>query len=130
MEAQGTEEELVKELTPEFGQDDAEFVVKTSAEMYHVLLNITTGEGNAVVRRSLAPGWLAWKRLTSSLNPRTLGIESAEDYDGVEGRGRGGRVGGQAREPPDRVRPRTGEQNEGGRVVRHDAKRLSGKGSG
>ena len=40
--------------------------------MYHVLLNITTGEANAVVRRSLGSGWLAWKRLTSSLNPRTL----------------------------------------------------------
>ena len=46
--------------------------------MYHVLLNIMTGEANAVVRRSLGSDWLAWKRLTSSLNPRTLasGIKS------------------------------------------------------
>ena len=82
VEADCTEEELEKgkynELIPEFGQDDAEFIVKTAAEMYNVLLNITTGEANAVVRRSLGSGWLAWKRLTSSLNPRTLasGIKS------------------------------------------------------
>ena len=76
VEAACTEEQLVKglyrELIPDFTDDDSAFIVKTSAEMYHVLLNITTGEANAVVRRSLGSGWLAWKRLTSSLNPRTL----------------------------------------------------------
>ena len=76
VEAACTEEQLVKgsykELTPDFTEGDSDFFVKTSAEMYHVLLNITTGEANAVVRRSLGSGWLAWKRLTSSLNPRTL----------------------------------------------------------
>ena len=82
VESDCSEEELVKgkynELIPEFGQEDAEFIMKTSAEMYNVLLNITTGEANAVVRRSLGSGWLSWKRLTSSLNPRTLasGIKS------------------------------------------------------
>ena len=65
-------EGLYKELTPDFTDDDSSYIVKTSAEMYHVLLNITTGEANAVVRRSLGSGWHAWKRLTSSLNPRTL----------------------------------------------------------
>ena len=65
-------EGVVKELTPDFTDCDSDFIAKTSAEMYHVLLNITTGEANAVVRRSLGSGWLAWKRLTSSLNPRTL----------------------------------------------------------
>jgi hypothetical protein len=40
--------------------------------MYNLLLNLTTGDANAVVRRSLGSGWLAWKRLTSTMNPRTL----------------------------------------------------------
>jgi hypothetical protein len=82
VESDCTEDELVKgkynELIPEFKEEDSEFILKSSAEMYNVLLNITTGEANAVVRRSLGSGWLAWKRLTSSLNPRTLasGIKS------------------------------------------------------
>ena len=82
VEASCTEEVLAKgkydELIPEYGEEDGDFIMKTSAEMYNVLLNITTGEANAVVRRSLGSGWLAWKRLTSSLNPRTLasGIKS------------------------------------------------------
>ena len=38
----------------------------------NLLLNLTTGEANATVRRCQGLGWLAWKRLTSSLNPRTL----------------------------------------------------------
>ena len=63
VEAACTEEQLVKglykELTPDFTEGDSDFIVKTSAEMYHVLLNITTGEANAVVRRSLGSGWLA-----------------------------------------------------------------------
>ena len=126
VEADGTAEELVKgkynELTPEIGQDDAEVLVKTSPEMCHVVLNITTGEANEVVRRSLGSGWLAWKRLTSSLNPRTLasGIKSISAALNPQrittastGRCRGGRMGGQAREAPDRVRRRTDEQNEG-----------------
>ena len=46
--------------------------METSAQMYNLLLNLTTGEANAVVRRSLGMGWLAWKRIMSSLNPRTL----------------------------------------------------------
>jgi hypothetical protein len=71
-----TEEELVKnkysQTSPEFDENDEGFIIQTAAEMYNLLLNITTGEANAVVRRSLGSGWLAWKRLTSSLNPRTL----------------------------------------------------------
>ena len=65
-------EGVVQGVDPDFTEVDSDFIVKTSAEMYHVLLNITTGEANAVVRRSLGSSWLAWKRLTSSLNPRTL----------------------------------------------------------
>ena len=77
-----TEEELVKnkysQASPEFDESDSDFILQTAAEMYNLLLNITTGEANAVVRRRLGSGWLAWKRLTSSLNPRTLasGIEA------------------------------------------------------
>jgi hypothetical protein len=33
---------------------------------------MTTGEANAMVRRCQGQGWLAWKKLTASLNPRTL----------------------------------------------------------
>ena len=60
------------QLQPEFDDRDLSFVNETSAEMFNFLLNITIGEANSVVRRSLGSGWLAWKRLTSSLNPRTL----------------------------------------------------------
>ena len=76
IESECTEEQLVlnkfDELTPDYGKDDEPFIAQSSAEMYNVLLNVTTGEANAVVRRSLGMGWLAWKRLISSLNPRTL----------------------------------------------------------
>ena len=60
------------QLEPEFDRADEMLIIQSSAEMYNLLLNVTTGEANAVVRRSLGAGWLAWKRLTSSLNPRTL----------------------------------------------------------
>lgn len=76
IEAECTEEELAKgkftQLEPEFNSSDEGFIMESSAGMFNILLNITTGEANAVVRRSLGMGWLAWKRLTSSLNPRTL----------------------------------------------------------
>jgi hypothetical protein len=71
-----TEEKLTlnkfNELEPGWDQSDEMFISQTSAELYNVLLNTTTGEANAVVRRSLGLGWLAWKRLVSTLNPRTL----------------------------------------------------------
>ena len=71
-----SEEELAKnkydQLQPEFDGRDLSFVNESSADMFNLLLNITTGEANSVVRRSMGSGWLAWKRLTSSLNPRTL----------------------------------------------------------
>ncbi len=76
IESECTEDELAKgkfsQLEPEFSHQDEVFIMESSAGMFNVLLNITTGEANAVVRRSLGMGWLAWKRLTSSLNPRTL----------------------------------------------------------
>ena len=76
VESECTEDELTKgkflQLVPEFDQTDEAFIMETSATMFNVLLNVTTGEANAVVRRSNGMGWLAWKRLMSSLNPRTL----------------------------------------------------------
>lgn len=47
-------------------------VLHISAEMYNLLLNMTAGGANAMVRRCPSQGWLAWKKLSSSLNPRTL----------------------------------------------------------
>jgi hypothetical protein len=71
-----SEEMLAKgrfdEAKPEFDEDDAPFVIQGSAELYSLLLNMTTGEANAMVRRCQGQGWLAWKKLTASLNPRTL----------------------------------------------------------
>ena len=138
-----TEEQLVKglyhELTPDFTDDDSGFIVKTSAEMHHVFLNITTGEANGVVLRSLGSGWLAWKRLTSSLNPRTLasGIQSISAALNPQRITMALKADAMVNEwedkvvnLPDRVRRSTVAQNEGCRVVLHDAERLSGKGSG
>ena len=76
IEKECTEDELAKgkfnQLEPEFGREDETLISESSAGMFNLLLNITTGEANAMVRRSLGMGWLAWKRITSSLNPRTL----------------------------------------------------------
>ena len=76
VELECSEEALSKndfdQLQPEFDESDREFITESSAGMFNLLLNTTTGEANSTVRRSLGSGWLAWKRLTSSLNPRTL----------------------------------------------------------
>ena len=76
VETECTEDRLTlnqfDECKPEFDENDAEFVLTSSSEMFNLLLNLTTGEANATVRRCQGLGWLAWKRLTSSLNPRTL----------------------------------------------------------
>lgn len=40
--------------------------------MYNLLLDMTKGEANAMVRRNPKHGWLAWKKLAFVLNPRTL----------------------------------------------------------
>ena len=46
---------------------------KVRNRMFNVLLNLTTGEANAVVRRCQGRcGLLAWKKLCTTLNPRTL----------------------------------------------------------
>ena len=44
-----------------------------SYRLHDLLINITTGDANAVVRRCRQEnGLLAWKRLCTTLNPRTL----------------------------------------------------------
>ena len=60
------------ECRPTFDNNDAQFIMDSSNEMYNLLLNMTTGEANAMVRRCNGQGWLAWKKITSSLNPRIL----------------------------------------------------------
>ena len=51
---------------------DKEAVQDISVNLHNVLLSLTTGEGNAVVRRCRGNGLWAWKKLSSTLNPRTL----------------------------------------------------------
>lgn len=71
-----TEEKIAKDLydegEPETSEGDLPFVKETSGQMFNLLLLLTKDEANAVVRRCQGHGWLAWKRLTSFLNPRTL----------------------------------------------------------
>ena len=49
-----------------------EAVEEISKKLHNVLLSLTTKEANAVVRRCRGNGLWAWKRLSSTLNPRTL----------------------------------------------------------
>ena len=44
-----------------------------SHKLYNILTGLTTGDANQAIRRCSRNGLLAWKRLSSSLNPRTLG---------------------------------------------------------
>ena len=73
-----TEAELegdVDMLNVEVGEKslDGEEVKDLSQKLYNILLNLTTAEANAVVRRCKdRNGLLAWKRLCTTLNPRTL----------------------------------------------------------
>ena len=47
------------EAKPEFDEDDSAFVIQGSSELYNLLLNMTTGEANAMVCRCQGQGWLA-----------------------------------------------------------------------
>ena len=49
-----------------------EQVREVAVKLYNVLLSITTAEANAVVRRCRGNGLWAWKKLSTTLNPRTL----------------------------------------------------------
>ena len=58
---------------------DEDKVQEIGSKLHNLLLNLTTGEANAVVRRCRGRhGLLAWKKLCTSLNPRTLasGVKS------------------------------------------------------
>ena len=43
-----------------------------SVKLHNVLLSLTTGEANAAIRRCRGNGLWAWKKLSATLNPRTL----------------------------------------------------------
>ena len=58
------------ELEEEFEEGKT---IEVSQKLYNLLLNLTTGEANAMVRRCRGRnGLLAWKRMCTSMNPRTL----------------------------------------------------------
>ena len=77
IEAKVSEEELERDdyaekidLEAEYDED---WVVEISRKVYNLLLNLTTGEANAMIRRCRERnGLLAWKKLCTSMNPRTL----------------------------------------------------------
>lgn len=76
----------------DFDEGDSDFILRNSAEMCNLLLNMTTGEANAMVRRCQGQGWLAWtSMLTASLNPRRLASGhladpvAEQDFEGDEG---------------------------------------------
>jgi hypothetical protein len=68
-------EEDVEEADWQIMADDRfdEIELKEVTEKLHnLLLSLTTGEANAVVRRCRRNGLWAWKKLCTTLNPRTL----------------------------------------------------------
>ena len=70
-ELEGAPDDWEVELDEEMVKTDV--LKDTSQKMYNILLNVTTGEANTVVRRCVGRnGLLAWKRLCATLNPRTL----------------------------------------------------------
>ena len=76
IETQMSEAELQQNDWAELIKDDeisATQVREMGAKLHNLLIGLTTGEANAMVRRCRdARGLLAWKRLCSTLNPRTL----------------------------------------------------------
>ena len=76
VETKVAEQELEEEDYPTYlAEDDVdeEQIVLISTKLHNLLLNLTIGEANAVVRRCRGRhGLLAWKKLCTSLNPRTL----------------------------------------------------------
>ena len=71
--------DYVELLTDESCDNDA--VTQVSSKVHNHLLNLTTGEANATVRRCRGRhGLLAWKKLRTSLNPNNSSDEPAEDH--------------------------------------------------
>ena len=59
----------------ELVEDDkcpVEAVQEISVKLHNVFLSLTTGEANAAIRRCRGNGLWAWKKLSATLNPRTL----------------------------------------------------------
>lgn len=69
-----TEKELEEENWAELadGFCTTDNVRETTTKLYNLLLSLTTAEANAVVRRCRGNGLWAWKKLSATLNPRTL----------------------------------------------------------
>ena len=107
----------------------AEVPQQTSQKLYNILLSITTGEANAVVRRCRGNGMWAWKKLCTTLNPRTLatGIkmisqagESDQDRAKDQSRCSHRLVGTQLVKARCRIRRSHILEDEGARII-HDA---------
>ena len=75
-ETETTEMELADAKTYNYEIDDAiteDMTKETSYKLHNLLISLTTGEANTHVRRCKdRNGLLAWKRLSTKLNPRTL----------------------------------------------------------
>ena len=76
IEAKMSEDELEDDDFAQYVQVndlDEQKVTEIANKMYNLLLNMTTAEANAMVRRCQKRNrLLAWKRLCANLNPRTL----------------------------------------------------------
>lgn len=76
VEAKMAEDELEEDdyaTMVDVGDMDEDKVTEVGHKIHNLLLNLTTGEANAVVRRCRGRnGLLAWKKLCTTLNPRTL----------------------------------------------------------
>jgi hypothetical protein len=63
VENECSEEQLLQgkcdEFSPAFDENDSQFMLGSSFEMYNVLLDLTTGEAHAMVGRYNGQGWLA-----------------------------------------------------------------------
>ena len=60
-------------VAADVGMADTNEVLEVSAQLHHLLGDLRTGEAHAMVRRSRGEnGLLAWKKLTSNANPKTL----------------------------------------------------------
>ena len=66
-QAEAKDWELVKD-----DQCPVEAVQEISVKLHNVLLSLTTGEANAAIRRCRGNGLWAWKKLSATLNPRTV----------------------------------------------------------
>ena len=63
---------ITEDIDLELGEAESEWMHKTKAEIFNVLIQLTTGEANLLVRNVQdRNGYVAWKRLFDRYNPRT-----------------------------------------------------------